>query len=174
MYQPEIPEPSTKTRMPAHCMRALNRLLCASGIAPLRPTRFLLARCATGERATGERDLPGKLPARIGRVVVFIEEHLEEPLSLDRMADEANLSKYHFSRLFRDEVGRTPWAYVREARVKKAKTLLERGFSPVTAAVEAGFFDQSHFTKVMKEVEGKTPGAYQKEHYPPCRKNLQE
>lgn len=174
MYQPEIPETSRKQRLPVRFIRDMNRLLNASGIAPLRSTRFLFARCAIDETQRDEINLHGNLPARIGRIMVFIEEHLEEPLSLDRLADEANLSKYYFSRLFRDEIGQTPWAYVREARIKKAKTLLEQGISPAAVAVETGFFDQSHFTKVMKEVEGKTPKQYQKEHCRPSRKNLQE
>jgi methylphosphotriester-DNA--protein-cysteine methyltransferase len=72
-------------------------------------------------------------------------------------------------------VGQTPWAYVRKARLQKAKTLLKQGASPVTAALEAGFFDQSHLTNVMKDVEGKTPKQYQQErHGKEDRKDLQE
>lgn len=174
MLQPDTLETPKTAWMPAPFLRDLNRLLRATGIAPIRSTRLLWARCEAGERPGDTLHPQGDLTVRIGRVVVFIEEHLEEPLSLDRMADEANLSKYYFSRLFRDEVGQTPWAYVREARLKKAKTLLEQGIAPVTAAVESGFFDQSHFTKALKDAEGKTPGQYQKEHFPESRKNLQD
>lgn len=175
MVQPETRIPLKKERRPRPFLHELNRLLQASGIVPIRARgMMLLPWCAAGDSERSPVSRHGHLPPRIGRVVVFIEEHLEEPLSLDRMADEANLSKYHFSRLFREEVGQSPWAYVREERVKKAKTLLEQGLPPVTAAVEAGFFDQSHFTKVLKEVEGKTPRQYQKEHFEPGRKDLQE
>jgi len=67
------------------------------------------------------------------------------------------------------------WAYVRNARLKKAKEFLKQGASPTTAALEAGFFDQSHLTNVMKEVEETTPKQYQQEqHGKEDRKNLQE
>ena len=173
VYPVDVAAPARAKLIPAQFIQDLNRMLSVVGIAPLQSTRFLFTRCAAEEQQ-GDTHVQGSLPPRLGRVIVFIEEHLEESLNLDRLADEANLSKYYFSRVFRDEVGQTPWAYVREARIKKAKTLLEEGVPPAEVAVESGFFDQSHFTKVLKEVEEKTPKQYQKEHFQPDRKNLQE
>jgi AraC-like DNA-binding protein len=158
--------------VPERFIRELNRTLLAAGIFPGRPSGRV-GWCVAEESDSRRSDVSG-LPERVGRVVVFIEENLEPPLSLDRLADEAELSKYYFARLFREEVGQSPWAYVRDARLEKAKTLLEQGASPAAAALEAGFFDQSHLTNVMKDVEGTTPKQYQQERREADRKDFQE
>lgn len=140
----------------------LNRLLRASGIAPIRSS--MLPVCGRAES--------GNISPRIGRVLVYVEDHFHQPLTIDDLAGEAGLSKYHFSRVFREEVGETPWAFVRRTRIERAKELLERGATPAAAAVEAGFFDQSHFTNVLKEAEGTTPKRYREAHR--SRKDFQE
>lgn len=137
------------------CRRPLRRTTPAGGL----PT---LPRCAAAEDEP-PRAAAGLSP-RVGRVVTFIDEHLGEALSLDRLAAEAELSKYYFARRFREETGLTPWAYVRRARVEKAKELLERGAAPAEAAVAAGFFDQSHLTNTMKALDGQTPGRFRSQH----------
>jgi AraC family transcriptional regulator len=110
----------------------------------------------------------------MGRVVTFIDENLDTSLTLDRLAEEAELSKYHFSRVFRQEVGLPPWSFVRRARVDRARGLLELGTSPAAAAVEAGFCDQSHLTRAMKDIVGKTPKQVQKEAHRADRKDVQD
>ena len=116
---------------------ALRRLLRVSGIAPFASL--------------------GVSP-RIRRVQDHIDLHLGEALCLDDLAEVAGLSRYHFSRVFRDEVGQTPWAFVRDARIERAKTLLSEGTPPAEAAHDAGFFDQSHLTRVLRRFDGRTPG----------------
>lgn len=106
--------------------------------------------------------------------MTFIDENLDGPLNIDQLAQEADLSKYYFSRLFRKELGQTPWSYVRAARVERAKALLERGASPAAAAVDAGFCDQSHLTNVMRDVAGTTPKQYQQERRSDDGKDLQD
>jgi transcriptional regulator GlxA family with amidase domain len=95
---------------------------------------------------------------RIRRVQDFVEVNVGAALCLDDLAEVAGLSRYHFGRVFRDEVGQTPWAFVRETRVERAKELLAEGHSPAEAAHEAGFFDQSHLTRVLRTIDGRTPG----------------
>lgn len=146
--------------VPASVLRELNDLLRACGVlnhagVPLRPIMLSVRH---------DDDSRPVISTRIGRVMGLIDDELEECLSVDRLAEEARLSKYHFSRVFREEVGETPWAYVRRARIRKAKDLLLQGVSPAEAAVEAGFFDQSHLTRALREVEGTTPGQFQKDH----------
>ncbi len=97
----------------------------------------------------------------IGRVRSYIDAHPGEALSLERLSEEARLSKYHFARLFKEETGQTPWAYVQSARVRRAKKLLATtDASLAEIALRTGFFDQSHFTRTFKRLEGTTPGAY--------------
>jgi len=158
----------------AQFLESLNDLLGASGIRPIKPfsPRIILGSAVRKEAVDGTGTI--EVSPRVGRVVDFVDEHLDQPLNLDRLAEEANLSKYHFLRLFREEVGQTPWAYVRDLRIKKAKRLLEQGVPPAEAAVEAGFFDQSHLTKAFKESEGTTPREYQDDFFRNGRKDLQE
>lgn len=147
---------SHPTSRPAAFLNELDALLAASGI--IRRATPPICSAADSNGSAGER----VLSPRIGRVVSYIDEHLDAPLTVDRLASEAELSKYHFSRIFRREIGKSPWSFVREARVQKAKELLEHGSPAAAAAVEAGFFDQSHLTKTMRDVDGTTPSEYQK------------
>lgn len=102
---------------------------------------------------------------KVGQVIVYIEEHLTEQLSLEKLAEEAQLSKYQLIRLFRKEQDTTPWKFLVGKRIDKAKELLEAGWSPGQAAVEAGFYDQSHLSKVFREATGQTPKEYQEGHF---------
>ena len=104
----------------------------------------------------------GECSPRIRRAQAYADLRIGEVKTIDEMAQVAGLSRYHFVRVFREEVGKTPWAYVREARVRRAKELLDEGCSPAEAAHEAGFADQSHLTRTLRELEGRTPGAYRR------------
>jgi AraC family transcriptional regulator len=95
---------------------------------------------------------------RIRRVQEFVEIHVGDALCLDDLAEVAGLSRYHFSRVFREEVGQTPWTFVRRTRVRRAKELLADGGAPADVAFETGFADQSHLTRVLREIDGRTPG----------------
>lgn len=151
-------------------IRELDAVLRACGISP--PARPGLPICSAGDGVVSDAVPALREPTRIGRVVSFIDDHLDSPLTLERLAEEAELSKYHFSRVFREEVGLPPWSFVRRARVDRALGLLERGASPAAAAVEAGFCDQSHLTRAMKEIVGKTPKQVQTESHRNDRRDV--
>jgi AraC-like DNA-binding protein len=133
-------------------LRALDRLLRGVGIAPMS----LPEASATDDRS---------IDVLIGHVQSYIDTHPSEDLSLDRLSNEVHLSKYHFARRFKAETGQTPWAYVQEARVDRAKTLLTTTECSLTEiALRAGFCDQSHLTRTFKRFEDVTPGAYREQH----------
>jgi len=96
------------------------------------------------------------------RVSDYIEAHLAEEISLDALAKEAGLSKYHFIRLFKQSTGLTPHQYLVRRRLHSARNLLKRQeFSLIEIANQSGFSDQSHFTRLFKQRYGVTPGAFQ-------------
>jgi AraC family transcriptional regulator len=98
---------------------------------------------------------------RIARVLDYIERNLEGTLRLAAMADLAGQSIFHFSRVFRREMGTSPQAFVRRRRVARARRLLEVTDLPLAEiAYACGFAHQSHFTNVFRELTGATPGAY--------------
>lgn len=96
----------------------------------------------------------------IERACGFMEEHFAENISLDRLCTEAGVSKSTLIRYFLRLKNVTPYRYLASVRVGKAKQMLEKGESPVAAAVQSGFADQSHFTHCFKRFIGVTPGAY--------------
>jgi AraC family transcriptional regulator len=102
----------------------------------------------------------GKLsPARLLCVLEYIREHLADDLTIQRLAQEANLSPYYFTRLFKQSVGESLHQYVLEQRLEAAKQLLIAGqFSVGEIATRAGFNDQSHLHRHFKRRYGTTPG----------------
>lgn len=90
----------------------------------------------------------------------IMERHYAERLSLDRMCRCVGLSKSTLLRAFARSKGVTPYSYLENIRVGKAKRLLEQGVPPVEAALQTGFSDQSHFTNCFNRFIGLSPGVY--------------
>jgi AraC family transcriptional regulator len=104
-----------------------------------------------------EPDLP---PDKLKRALGYIQDRLETELSVAGIAHAVSMSPYHFMRLFKKSTGKSPYQYVIEARVRKAKDLLATGkFSVCEAAYRVGFVDQSHLTRHFKRIFGLPPKA---------------
>jgi AraC-like DNA-binding protein len=98
---------------------------------------------------------------RLKRVRNYVEEHLDQRLSLTDLATVSCLSTYHFSRSFKKAVGVGPQRYITQRRLERAKTLMRRTNLPLALiAQEAGFADQSHLTSVFRREIGLTPGHF--------------
>lgn len=126
-------------------------------------------RSATLPVASGDApgDAAGDPPLRllVGTVVDYIDARPDRVADLQTLADRTGHSVYHFARIFREETGMTPWAYVQAARLREARRLLETtDRSLADIALAAGFYDQSHFTRVFRAAEGLPPGAYRARH----------
>jgi AraC family transcriptional regulator len=94
------------------------------------------------------------------RLVAFIEEHLDEDLSIARLAGSAAISASHFKMLFKRTTGMPVHQYVVQRRVERAKTLLASGdLSASQVALAAGFAHQSHMARAMRRLLGVTPRA---------------
>jgi len=93
------------------------------------------------------------------RVIERIHAELDRPLSLDDLAQEASLSKYHFLRMFKQHTGLTPHQYILSTRIRKATEMIISGESIAQASFASGFSDQSHFTRHFKRIYGYTPHA---------------
>ena len=97
----------------------------------------------------------------VGRVQTFVDNHLAADLTVDELADAADLSPASLGRRFKAAMGTTPWRYVLQRRIDKAKRLLETTDRSLAAiAFDTGFYDQPHFTRTFKRIEGQPPGAY--------------
>lgn len=93
----------------------------------------------------------------IDSVISYINEHLEEEISMDQLASEFFISKYHLSREFKKYTGTTLYRFVVQKRLIKAKGLIVEG-NPITSVYEeCGFGDYSNFFRAFKNEYGHTP-----------------
>lgn len=124
---------------------ALGHLLVQHvGIDQARPTRLRGGLSPTARRRTLE----------------VIHSQLDSRLTIDMLAREAGLSVAHFSRAFRETMGRAPHQYLLLMRLEKARRLLEvPDVNLSDVAHRTGFADQAHFTRLFKRSYGITPGA---------------
>jgi AraC-like DNA-binding protein len=100
-------------------------------------------------------------PARLRRVRAYVEENLGREVCLDEMAGCVGLSTSHFARAFRAETGISPYAFVVQARVKRAKDqLLNSRRSLAEIAIDCGFATQSHMTETFRRVTGLPPARW--------------
>jgi AraC family transcriptional regulator len=92
------------------------------------------------------------------KVVDYIEDHLEEEISLQELADVAQLSRFHFALAFKHSFGTPPHRYHMSRRMERAKTLLEVPARSVTeVGMMLGFAETSSFTTSFRRAVGITP-----------------
>lgn len=104
------------------------------------------------------------LPAfKLRRVLSAMEANLASPFSLGALAEEAGLSEYHFSRLFKKATGRSPsQCFIRLRMAKARQLLLETHQSIIDIGLEVGYGSPSHFSQVFKREVGVKPSDYRK------------
>jgi AraC-like DNA-binding protein len=93
----------------------------------------------------------------VDRTEAFLREHFAEDVRLEALATVAELSPFHFLRMFARQTGLTPHAYQTQLRLAHAKRRLAEGASAARAAAEAGFYDQSHLIRALRRSHGLTP-----------------
>lgn len=107
--------------------------------------------------------LAGNIPTYIQLAVREIERNCASSFSLDSMAEKFNISKYHFSRAFKQHMGMNFSDYINHMRLKLAKELLKYTNQTVNdIAFTCGFNDVSYFIRIFKKMEGYTPLVYRK------------
>lgn len=105
----------------------------------------------------------GLSQAKLTLVTDYIHEHLQQDLSLKEIAAIAQISQYHFSRLFKQKMGITLHQYILQRRIERAKELLQHSqLSIADVALRVGFCDQSHFTRSFKRIVGMPPKQFLK------------
>jgi AraC family transcriptional regulator len=92
----------------------------------------------------------------------FIDEQINENISLEKMALQIGISKYHFIRVFKSVFGISPYQYQKRKRLELAKLDLLRGNEIFFTAIRYGFPDVPSFSKAFKQQFGQTPGSIKK------------
>ena len=105
----------------------------------------------------------GLPPGALKRVQQYVEEHLAERVSIERLATIAGLSVFHFARAFRQSQGMTPHSYLLHRRIMRAQELLRATESPLSEiALVSGFADQSHLARHFRERVGVSPAIFRR------------
>jgi transcriptional regulator GlxA family with amidase domain len=100
-------------------------------------------------------------PARLRRVIDFIEANLAQPLTLELLAHVAGLSVFHFARVFRQATGFSPYRYVCERRLLLAQRLLmAQEMAVQDIAPACGFPRHANFSAAFARARGMSPSRY--------------
>ena len=98
---------------------------------------------------------------RILKVLTYIEDHIQDEMTVTELAQVACYSDFHFQRIFRFIVGESVHQYVRRLRLEKAMSKLRHSSQSITdIALDANFETQSAFAKAFKQCVGQSPRAY--------------
>ena len=125
------------------------------------PIVHLIARGLAGEGRNKSAAAKGAISVEIMRVVEHIERCYADQLAAASLAAIAGLSVSALSRRFHEEMGLTPAEYVVEARIRKAKIMLDDPSRSVTdVALSCGFYDTSHFSSCFLKHVGISPKRY--------------
>lgn len=94
-------------------------------------------------------------------LLIWLEGHLDQPLSLDNVAAKAGYSKWHLQRMFKDVTGHAIGAYIRARRLSKSAVALRLTARPILdIALQYRFDSQQTFTRAFKKQFSQTPALY--------------
>lgn len=96
-------------------------------------------------------------------VLEYIDQHYEQKLTLERLANMAHMSRHHFGRLFKSITGLPPIEYVNHLRINTAAQLLtEQQLTIGETALAVGFSDSNYFSRLFKKYKKQSPTGVQK------------
>ena len=113
-----------------------------------------------GVRPLRTERLRGGLSAAVRRrTLEYMDANIDGTVSIDALAREAGLSPAHFSRAFKETIGRSPHCYLLTMRLEHSRRMLDEPDAILSnVALRTGFADQAHFTRLFKREFGVTPG----------------
>ena len=115
-------------------------------------------RTSSDNQSVANRRLLKLKSARVSAAIDVMERHLEEPLTLEEVSEQAQVSRRQLERLFRHHLGCSPGKYYLDLRLDFARSLLLQTEKPVTdIAFASGFVTLSHFSKSFRQRFGISP-----------------
>lgn len=113
-----------------------------------------------------ERIRLGKQPTQLALAVTnYIQHHLSEPISTEKMARALYMSRPYLSARFKRETGETLTDFILKEKTEEAKRLLRYSDKNATAISSyLGFSSLSHFSRVFKRCTGRTPSEYREKY----------
>ncbi|WP_031080782.1 helix-turn-helix transcriptional regulator [Streptomyces sp. NRRL WC-3549] len=112
--------------------------------------------------------LPTRAPHAAGsrdavRARAVLEARMVRPPTLEVLAGELGTSPFALLRAFKKQFGMPPHTWLTDARVRRARRMLDEGTAPAEAATAVGFTDQPHLNRHFTRIVGVPPGAYRRE-----------
>ncbi len=102
----------------------------------------------------------------IQRALHFIHNNYSTDISLEQVAGTVGLSRYHFSRVFKEITGFTYQSYVNRVRIEQAKKMLNDDALSVTdAGYAVGYSDLTHFERIFKKIVGSNPTQFRRRRF---------
>lgn len=121
----------------------------------------LLSRYGSRTNSDDRRSCGILTDARLARVIEYMSCHFGEPLTLEQLAAEACISKFHFVRLFRERVGQSPHRYLAELRLDAAQRMLVSSELAIAEiAAECGYSTATHFSTAFARRFGMSPTSF--------------
>lgn len=107
------------------------------------------------------RELKPLQADQISEAIVYIHEHIDEPITLENTAASCGLSLSRFKSKFKEETGITPRVFIHYVKIASAKQLLKQGLSVTEVADRLSFDTPNYFATLFKRYTGQTPSQYQ-------------
>lgn len=101
---------------------------------------------------------------KVSPIIEYIQNNLEEDLSLDSIAKKFFMNKYYMCHIFKSSTGFSMGEFIINHRVLMARALLREGCSVQEAGERSGFKNNAHFIRTFGNLSGKSPGQYKKEY----------
>ncbi len=109
-------------------------------------------------RAFAEKKTNEFMPKSLSeKIIVYIEKHIAEELSVPKLAEHFHLSSSQFTRVFKQATGAAPWEYIMKKRLTAAKEKIRSGYSAQKASESCGFGDYSAFYRAYTKHFGCSP-----------------
>ncbi len=99
---------------------------------------------------------------RLKSILIYIQDHLHHEISLELLSSAMNMNSSYFCRFFRQEIGCSPYQYIIQQRIEKAKSLLKKRDLLINdVALQCGFTSHSQFNRHFLKLVGVTPTEFQ-------------
>ncbi|MCM8710047.1 AraC family transcriptional regulator [Clostridium sp. SYSU_GA19001] len=128
-------------------------------------TAYLISICSYINHQRINNRLTKKNDINIDKVINYMIDNLNTNLNLEQLSKYTNMSRYHFSKLFKEKTGYSPIDYYIRLKMQKACELLELSSIKIVNISEAlGYNNQYYFSNTFKRIIGKSPQDYRKLH----------
>jgi AraC family transcriptional regulator len=132
----------------------------AEGVARILASRIIAAHAQAALAPLPARH--GLSQSQLDAVRDLVEARIEGSVTVEDLAALTGLSTFQFTRQFKRSVGLTPYQFVIDARLDRAREILMRGTTIADTAAQTGFSHQEHLTRMFRRRFGVTPGQFRK------------